>query len=107
MPDREKVIKGLEHCISHHLCLGCGYYDPDNARCQKDLMRDALKLLKEQDHVPQKMWNALYTEEDRLEKKFVGTDEHDNWFTVYRPWLQRGFEIGLGIISKQEGGEAE
>lgn len=51
MADREKVIKGLEYCIGHHLCLGCGYYDPNNARCQKDLMRDALELLKEQEPI--------------------------------------------------------
>ena len=51
MPDREKVIKGLEYCTGHHSCSGCGYYDPDNARCQKDLMRDALAILLEQDAV--------------------------------------------------------
>ncbi len=107
MADREKVINAFGRCESYGYCedRDCPYYE--NTNCLEMLRKDALELLKEQDHVPQKMWNALYTEEDRLEKKFVGTDEHDNWFTVYRPWLQRGFEIGLGIISKQEGGEAE
>ncbi len=52
MSDREKVIKGLEYCTGNHLCSDCGYYDPNNARCQKDLMRDVLELLKEQNGVP-------------------------------------------------------
>lgn len=51
MNDREKIGKGLEYCIGHHLCLGCGYYDPNNARCQKDLMRDALELLIKQEPI--------------------------------------------------------
>ena len=54
MADREKVVKGLEYCTGNHLCSGCGYYDPDNVRCQKDLMRDALELLKEQEPVTPK-----------------------------------------------------
>lgn len=62
----------------------------------------AIGLLKEQENVVQKMWNALHAEEDRLEKKFVGTDKHNDWFTVYRPWLQNGFEIGLKVIAEQE-----
>lgn len=51
MIDKDKVIKGLEYCVGHHLCFGCGYYDPDNTRCQKELMRDALELLKEQEPI--------------------------------------------------------
>ena len=54
MIDREKVVKGLEYCTGNQLCSGCGYYDPDNVRCQKDLMRDALELLKEQEPVTPK-----------------------------------------------------
>lgn len=65
----------------------------------------AIELLKKQENVLQKMWNALYAEEDRLEEEFVGTDEHDNWFTVYRHWLQNGFEIGLKVIAEQGGAE--
>ena len=55
MTDRKKVIKGLVYCIGHHLCFSCGYYDPNNVRCQKDLMRDALELLKEQKTVEPKL----------------------------------------------------
>lgn len=59
--------------------------------------------LKEQENLKQKMWNALYAEEDKLEKKFVGTEEHDDWFVVYRPWLQRGFEIAIKVFAEQDG----
>lgn len=70
------------------------------------------KLLKEQEAVQQKtipeelklkMWNALYAEEDEYEKKFVGKEEHLNWFTVYRPWLQKGFDIAINAIADWEG----
>lgn len=63
----------------------------------------AVKTLKEQEDLKQKMWNALYAEEDKLEKKFIGTEEHNDWFTVYRPWLQRGFEIAIKVIAGQDG----
>ncbi len=48
--------------------------------------------------VLQKLWNALYAEEDKLEKKYVGTPEHDKWFMVYRPWLQDGFGIAIKAL---------
>jgi len=64
------------------------------------------ELLKEQElptELKQKMWNALYAEEDEYEKKFVGKEEHLNWFTVYRPWLQKGFDIAIKTIADWEG----
>ena len=47
MPDRENVIKGLEHCINHdgRACQSCPYVHRD---CVDDLCADALALLKEQ-----------------------------------------------------------
>jgi hypothetical protein len=65
-----------------------------------------MALLKEQElptELKQKMWNALYAEEDEYEKKFVGKEEHLNWFTVYRPWLQKGFDIAINAIADWEG----
>lgn len=63
--------------------------------------------MKEQKAVPSelklKMWNALYAEEDEYEKRFVGKEEHLNWFTVYRPWLQKGFDIAINAIAEWEG----
>ena len=52
MADIEKVIKGLEFCISTTECKGCPYEDPCHDIEQRILgeaiMRDALELLKEQ-----------------------------------------------------------
>ena len=47
--DREKVIKGLEHCIASSDCRGCPYFkqiEEDGNLCA--LRADALALLKEQ-----------------------------------------------------------
>lgn len=54
MPDREKVIKGLEMCIKDIECTGCPYegecFDAiDDRQFGESMMRDALALLKEQD----------------------------------------------------------
>ena len=63
--------------------------------------------LKEQEAVPNelklKMWNALYAKEDEYEKKLVGTDKHNEWFSTYRPWLQMGFNIAIDAIADWEG----
>lgn len=107
MTDREKVIKGLEgiyRCVSpvNHTCGDCPYQD-NHVECKRRALSDAIALLKEQEDLKQKMWNALYAEEDKLEKKLIGTEEHNDWFVVYRPWLQRGFEIAIKVIAKQDG----
>ena len=80
-------------------------YPPENYSMLKEALNMALTLMKEQKSIKQKMWNALYAEEDKLEKQYAGTDKNDDWFFVYRPWLQRGFEIALETIVKQEGRE--
>ena len=51
MPDREKVIRGLEACVCDlrlMQCEACPYHT-DKSRCVTTLMRDALALLKEQE----------------------------------------------------------
>ena len=53
MPDREKVIKGLECCNYYGFHEDCPYdkKDPNEEQdttCMMDLMRDALAMLKEQ-----------------------------------------------------------
>ena len=105
MTNREKVLKGLECCalMRRDACQKCPYenecrdpYVPPHGAAH--LAADALELLKEQESLKQKMWNALYAEEDKLEKQYVGTDDHDGWFFVFRPWLQRGFEIALKVV---------
>jgi DNA-directed RNA polymerase subunit RPC12/RpoP len=51
MIDREKVIKGLEHC--RRVSIGCQQKCPykSNFGCRSQLMADALELLKEQEPV--------------------------------------------------------
>lgn len=93
--DREKIINEWEAVLSR---------DPLDAPW--DLIDDTLAMLKEHalpTELKQKMWNALYAEEDEYEKKFVGKEEHLNWFTVYRPWLQKGFDIAINAIAEWEG----
>ena len=105
MTDREKVIKGLKCCCSMDMCFdGCPYHETSQNidECTSQLALEALGLLKEQEAITQKMWNALYAEEDELEKKFTQTDKQNEWIMEYRPWLQRGFEIAIRVIAEWE-----
>ena len=72
MPDREKVIKGLECCkIPFTKCYdgGCPYFENDG--CKARLKGDALALLKAQEPVvPVKV------------NRYMETDENGDWFTT-------------------------
>lgn len=48
MIDREKVIKGLEHCVVGMGCFGCPYHVGGSlsSRCVDNIMRDALGMIK-------------------------------------------------------------
>lgn len=48
MPDREKVIKGLECCAYKQNCIECPYYK-GNSTCMDDKDKDALDLLRRQE----------------------------------------------------------
>ena len=50
MPDREKVIKGLEQCKEGGSCDGC-QFDIQSSKCIFLLHEDALALLKEQPQI--------------------------------------------------------
>lgn len=55
MIDREKVVRGLEHCVGeeHANCENCPYLmDVVGVGCYTRLKRDALALLKEQEWIP-------------------------------------------------------
>ena len=53
MPDRGKVIKGLECCTSEQACKGCPYSQSETGHlCSFNCIHDALALLKEQDPIP-------------------------------------------------------
>jgi len=49
--DRKMVIKSIEDCVFHNInCVDC-YYDGcvfEHGDCRRDLLADALSLLKEQ-----------------------------------------------------------
>ena len=56
MPDREKVIKGLELCVTDYLtqdnCKICPYGNGDDTGyCWVEMNTDALELLKEQEEI--------------------------------------------------------
>ena len=55
IPDREKVIKGLEHCMSESLCYKCPYKNADECENGKyyysKAIEDAIVLLREREPV--------------------------------------------------------
>ena len=54
--DRQKVIKGLEHCLTiDSPCGDCPYYSYEDIQeldCERNLRHDALALLKDQEAKP-------------------------------------------------------
>jgi len=64
MPDREKVIHGLESCNGDFSCEQCGYCVEGD--CIGTVMKDALALLQEQEAVKPK-WTS---------------DGDDDWYPV-------------------------
>ena len=97
MPDREKVIKGVEHCFHGQECCGdieCPYYIEHLSdcccleECQENLKADVIALLKEQEAIVQckdckhgrrmKTENGIevYCENNRIERIFCEQD----WF---------------------------
>lgn len=61
MPDREKVIKGLECCsVPEGHCENCPYEtDGYVAECTSALARDAIAMLKEQDEEHRRLLSWL------------------------------------------------
>ena len=55
MPDREKIIKALERCLTlDSACGNCPYYSHEDIQeldCERNLQHDVLALLKEQEAV--------------------------------------------------------
>lgn len=91
MPDREKVIRGLD-CLSRlsqdRTCAGCAYFrpftdDPDTGWCDStEVKKDALALLREQEPTVAQDTNVLgkwVSVKDRLPEK-------DGEYLVYIDW---------------------
>lgn len=85
MPDSDKVIKGIEHCLSRYvdgLCDDCPYMgELDKSymipmKCKEIIMRDALALLKGQEA----KW--IYGEDE------TGVDGwHCSYCGFFEPWF--------------------
>ena len=107
----EKLIE-IGEFIHESLLNGSSKTNPAFDEAMLLFVCNSLDLLKKQEAVQpktipeelkQKMWNALYTEEDKFEGKYVGTKEHNSWFLIYRPWLQEGFNLAIKAIADWEG----
>lgn len=55
MPDREKVIKGIDSCLRFNCGKDCTYYDNCGIGCTEQLRKDVITLLKEQEPKPVKV----------------------------------------------------
>lgn len=51
------------------------------------------------------LWNDFYKEEDKWDKLYASTKNNDNWYLVWRPWMQVGFESAIGTIARRLEGE--
>lgn len=63
MPDREKVIKGIDSCLRFNCGKDCTYYDNCGIGCTEQLRKDIIALLKKQE-TKQVKQVELYGQED-------------------------------------------
>ena len=81
MPDREKVMRGLECCSRQRggpeLCEQCPYFNEPFPPCSNTLLHDALALLREQEERIKflEKWTAYLEGGDPYEGK--GVLSHD------------------------------
>lgn len=109
MPDREKVIKGLECCCTpttydcKNRCPYTSLYEPGNGlkNCMAALLPDALELLKEQEDLGAELTNAvelIHKKNKRIKKllkeqepkkiirKQMSYEHPDGAITYYAEW---------------------
>lgn len=73
--DREKVVKAIEDCVFHnHDCVDCEYDGCvfRHGDCRRDLLADALVLLKEQENEIKELRSIV---EFWKEKAFAGDNK--------------------------------
>ena len=86
MADREKVIKAIEGCINiSDYCNVCDYDGCvfNHGSCEKDLLADALELLKEQEDLGTELTNAvelIHKKNERIEKLLKEQEHKDRMF---------------------------
>ena len=97
MPDREKVIKGLNYCAHTDgaECPNCPYWKDDD--CVEALHTDFLALLKEQG------WNVLTEDADGVihglpgdDGRYIMTDGKDIWIDDYVDGVVDGIILDSG-----------
>ena len=66
MPDKEKIIKGLEECAGNGNCTKCQYGKEKQALSCKKLLADVFILLKEQEDKIKQYEKAILKYEDEL-----------------------------------------
>jgi len=103
MADIEKVIKGLEHCISEGDCRGCPYFKEIlDSKIICPCREDALALLKEQDAVV-KQWTKEIADMQLAHAPndyhgFMSLDEYLE--NKYKKGIWDGLQIAWNIISE-------
>lgn len=104
MPDREKVIKGLETCIKYidrECPIGCPYHEIctkyEGRVVFQPVLRDALTLLKE------RRWNVLTEDADGVihglpgdDGQYIMTDGKDIWIDDYVDGVADGIILDSG-----------
>ena len=97
--DRTDIIDELEKMI--YACDQKGLPKFQGIVIKRSTAQEIVKLLRKQEMLTQKMWNALYKAEDEQESKYVGTENNDNWYMVWQKYMQHGFGIALGVVVEE------
>lgn len=96
MADREKVIKGLECCISEQACKGCPYNQSETGHlCSFNCIRDAIALLKEQEQISEEQKRERY--KSYCEDVYYQYGNRAKVMT-YDEWCEESEQLGEALI---------
>ena len=101
MPDREKVIKGLECLADVHdeNCVGCGYIGIGiYPVCVREVAKDALALLKEQEDMGKELTDAMeliHKKNERIEKLLKKQE-------AVEPIISESYRTNSGRMSRRK-----
>lgn len=101
MPDREKVMKGLETCLRCGApgdCTGCPYIGKGNIKepCLNPLLADALALLKEQE-ARVMTWDELMRCANGDPAFVEARDRSGCWVLIYPTYMGLQDKNGYGV----------
>ena len=106
MADIEKVMNGLEHCLSRYvdgLCDDCPYMGAIDKtymipmKCKEIIMRDALELLKEQQADIEYMKSERTDAIEEIERE-ISVRERDPMYKTFSRGIVNGLGMALRII---------